>query len=264
MIKSPRIFTFDGQTSFDNGIIVTRIQRPILPTLRDRKLVIAGKDGAWDFGNNTYEESEITIECILIQPLDKRALMRSIAQWLSAKGNLIFSDEADKYYYGRLYSTFTEEIDGVIGSFSLTFVVDPFAYSIVSTAEEIFLDSELPLDASITLDNSVNYQFVITGNETVTIINFGTRPIRPVFTISGSFSNITLQLGSQSLSYNSPISSQTLVIDCESYEVELDGVNTISELSGDFITLGQGDNEVTISGTGMNFNLEIDFLPVFY
>lgn len=262
-----RQFTFNGQTSVDNDIIVTRIQRPILPTLRRRKLVIAGKDGAWDFGNNTYEESQILVECELINPLSKRALIRALALWLSEKGQLSFSDEYDKYYAGRLYDTFTEEIDGVVGRFALTFEVDPFAYSILKTTDEVLLGDDIPLGSDVSLGNSENYIFDITGPGSLDIDNFGTQSIRPTIIIDGSIDDITISVNGKSLTYTGPISSQELILDGANYLAELDGVNVLDDLTGDiddFLTLQPGNNTVTITGTNLNCNIQFEFRPLYY
>jgi len=262
-----RQFTFNGQTSAENGIIITRIQRPILPTLIKRKLTIAGQDGAWDFGNNTYEESQILIECTLIQPLSKRALIRILALWLSDKSNISFSDEYDKYYYGRLYDTFTEEIDGLVGTFALTFEVDPFAYNLSKTTDEILLGADIPLGSDISLGNADNYEITLTGPDSMSIDNFGTRSLRPTIIINGSFDDITISFNGKSLAYGGPSASQELIIDGLNYTAELDGVNKLDLITGDintFLTLTPGANEVTLTGTNLDCVIQFEFRPRYF
>ena len=262
-----RQFIFNGQESAEIGIIVTKIHRPILPALRPRKLLISGKDGLWDFGNNTYEEGQIVVDCVLIEPLSKRNLIRSLALWLSTKGKISFSDEYDKYYLGRLYESFTEVIDGSFGSFSLVFEVDPFAYSALKTTEEVLLSSEIPLGANIMLGNSEEYNIFLNTPGSFSFSNFGEQNIRPKINITGSFGQITLATNSKSLTFDSAITNQSLVLDGENYTAELDGINRLANLTGDiddFLTLIPGENVVTVSGVNLDCNIEFEFRPTFY
>lgn len=268
-----RHFTFEKEdsstveSSVDKGFVVTGIKRPILPRLKVRKMSVPGKDGAWDFGNNTYDEAEIVVECALDYPLEKRDILRGTAVFLNTKGNLLFSDETDRYYVGRAYPAFGEEIDGYIATFDLIFTVYPFALSIVSTIEDILLDDDIDLDTDIPLGGPDNYEFILKGPQVLNIDNYGTRIIRPKFIFNGDLDDVTIAVSGKTITYGDSISSQELSINCEDYDAQVDGVDMMSEISGDvgtFLTLEPGWNEVTITGTGINCTLVIEFRPEYY
>lgn len=267
MIRKPRTITFNNQISSDLEIIINKIRRPILPALRPKKLTVGSMDGAWDFGNNKREEITISIDCTIPNPLDKTALHRLIAKWLSIKSYLIISDEPDKYYIGRIYDVVSEDVDGPIGTFTLEFICDPFAYDTTSSTDEVLLGDDIPLGSDITLGNSNNYMFNITAPDDVIIENVGTRDIRPTIIINGSLDNITVAINGKSLTYSSPISSNILIIDGENYNVEVDMVNKLSEITGDiddFLTLYPGNNTVTITGSNLNCTVQFEFRPRYY
>lgn len=272
-MRGPRHFRFitdtHDKTSMDYGIIVNKIPRPILPELRSRKMTIPGMDGAWDFGGNTYNERIIPIHCTIKDPLDNISTIEEIAAWLSKKGKLILSDTPYKYYTGRVYSPFSEEIEQTtpIGTFVLEFIVDSFPVSITETTDEILLGADIPLGSDITLGNADQYIFTIAEPTMISIDNFGARDIRPTMVINGSFDSITLTVNGKNLIYDHAINNQELVILGHDYDVELDGISGLSELSGDidyFLTLKPGNNDVEVTGENLNCTIRFKFNPIFY
>jgi predicted phage tail component-like protein len=260
-------FTFNGEKASDKNIIVNSIIRPILPTLRPRKMTIPGKDGTWDFGNNTYDEQIVRVVCTMLRPFKIQDQIRDIARWLSQKGNVVFSDEPDKYYTGRIYSEITQNIMGSQGQFVIPFICDPHAYSLVKTTDEILLGSDISLGANITLNNADDYTFALVGPSSFNVENFGNKDIKPTIIINGSFDNITIAINGKNLTYESAINNQELIIDGDHYTAELDGVNKLSELSGDvnnFLTLQPNSNNVVITGTNINCTMRFEFRPTFY
>ena len=49
------------------------------------------------------------------------------------------------------------------------------------------------------------------------------------------------------------------IIDGENYVVKRNGSEDLSAMTGDFIELLHGDNNVTIAGTAMNFDITIKY-----
>lgn len=98
------------------------------PQLRERKIIIPSRSGAYDFGAKLYDEQTILVECDTIRTLSA-ADKRELAYLLSFKGKITFWDEPDKYYVGRIYDAAEIEKVGGIGTyFPLNFVCEPFAY----------------------------------------------------------------------------------------------------------------------------------------
>lgn len=108
---------------------------PLFPELRERKVVVPGRDGAYDFKAEYYDERKVTLNCDTTIGLT-RAQVRELAYILSKKNVLRIWDDPDRYYIGRIYDD-TEVIPiGSIGQeFELVFICDPFAYGVVNTVE---------------------------------------------------------------------------------------------------------------------------------
>ena len=98
------------------------------PTLRERKLVVPHRNGAYDYGARWYDERPVGVKCASAQLLT-RDDVRRLARVLSEKGELRSWYEPDKYYIGRIYEgAVIERIVGRAKRFELPFVCEPFAY----------------------------------------------------------------------------------------------------------------------------------------
>lgn len=98
------------------------------PKLRERKLVVPRRSGAYDYGAKYYDERDVIVKCASVKLLT-RSDVRRLAMALSVKGELRDWHEPDKYYVGRLYeSPDIERLAGVGKRFQLEFVCEPFAY----------------------------------------------------------------------------------------------------------------------------------------
>lgn len=98
------------------------------PTLRERKLVVPHRNGAYDYGAHWYDERPVGVKCASTKLLT-RDDVRRLARVLSEKGELRSWYEPDKYYVGRIYEgAVIERIVGKAKRFELPFVCEPFAY----------------------------------------------------------------------------------------------------------------------------------------
>jgi predicted phage tail component-like protein len=163
-------FTFNSKHSSNFDVYVKTINRPLLPELRKREVLVPSKNGVYDFGGNTYENKLIELSCTVIKPKmpDLRQQARLISGWLKDKGILRFDDEPDKYYIGRVYSSVPLENVVGTGVFTLIFDVEPFAYSDTNTLEVTRTD-----DSPFFIFNNGNVE---APNE-ITITNLGVNTI---------------------------------------------------------------------------------------
>lgn len=100
-------FTFNGRNSKDFGVYALALDRTLLPELNNYNITIPGKDGVYEVDTQTYKNRIIPVQLGLLGNYTEEELRtksREVAYWLSQKGNLIFDDEPDKYYYGRIYN----------------------------------------------------------------------------------------------------------------------------------------------------------------
>lgn len=94
-------FSFKGVpvTDIISDIMIPDIRRPLRPEVTRRKLEIPGRDGAWDFGPGNKRDFVIEVD-FTIKGEDNGDLMtkmRSLADFLDGKGELIFSDDPEVY-----------------------------------------------------------------------------------------------------------------------------------------------------------------------
>lgn len=122
-------WTFNGIDMRDEfGLILEEpFNDRLKPRLRERKLIVPHRDGAYDYGAKYYDERDVGVKCASAGL--SRSDVRRLALVLSEKGELRSWYEPDKYYVGRIYEdTDIERIVGNAKRFVLPFVCDPFAY----------------------------------------------------------------------------------------------------------------------------------------
>ena len=110
------------------GILVEQVEDDLLPALRERKVVVPERSGAYDFGARYYDERLLTLSCGSTRQLT-RGEVREVSYALSKKGRIVLWDEPDKYYLGRIYdATDLERILRTLRKYTLQFLCEPFAY----------------------------------------------------------------------------------------------------------------------------------------
>jgi phage-related protein len=106
----------------------------------------------------------------------------------------------------------------------------------------------------------VTYTNITTAVDKV-IANPGTY-VKPKFTITGTFTTLTLTCGGKTLTYSEAIAGATLVIDCDKMTCIKDGtINMSNKLSGSFFEFANDNNTLTIGGTGLNCTVAVNFRP---
>lgn len=113
------------------GIQITDDGMPndvLKPQLRERKVTVPLRNGAYDYGAKYYDERPFTLNCVTVKA-GTRDDAREMAYILSKKSQLRLWNEPDKYYIGRIYQAPDLECLRKIGNrFTLNFMLEPFAY----------------------------------------------------------------------------------------------------------------------------------------
>lgn len=270
--------TYNGYHSYnDFGLYMRSEDRSLLPNRRKRQLVIPGKHGIYDFRNNTYDARIISVKFAYVEAgLNQlRLKARAVAAWLSGEGQLIFDDEPDKCYHAKVYTSVKISDIAYTAEFSVQFECQPMSRYIVSTGEDVILDSYLPLDSEILLNPGDAFTFNVTSSPTEIILeNWGTADINyksqigalSKIVITGSFTTFSITLNGKTLNYNEAVSSSTVEIDNINCKVKLGDVNKLSAVSGDlasFLEIVPGINTATITGTGLICTVLFDFIPLY-
>lgn len=98
------------------------------PQLRERKVIVPLRNGAYDYGAHYYDERPYSMNCVTVTA-GTRDDAREMAYILSKKSTLRVWNEPDKYYIGRIYQAPDLEVLRDVGNrFTLDFLLEPFAY----------------------------------------------------------------------------------------------------------------------------------------
>ncbi|MED0676993.1 distal tail protein Dit [Aneurinibacillus thermoaerophilus] len=257
-------FTYKGISARSMGVRIQSKKRPLLPNIRQEYEDIPGRHGSYSFSDGTLEDITIEIECWVKADSrdDLRYRARQIAAWLYSKDKqrLIFDDEPDLYYYGRIANQIDLETLIRFGKFTLQFRCDPFSY-LIENASELILDSDITLNRDIRVDDK--YSFVVTSPVTVEVNNFGTAEVYPLLQVTGSFTTLSVTANGKTLQYTESLTNQTLEIDGERMTSKVGTLNKLNKISGAFLELVPGINSVQIGGTGLNCTVSFLFAPRF-
>lgn len=131
------MYSIDGKHLSEFGDIeMTGKDIPVSPPFSNNEEKQAGIDGGWDFGIE-YEPKIITVDHYVLANTKqaRKDLERKMAGFLNprrGKRTIVFDDEPDKCYFGRLSEQFKlDELMNNFSDFTLNFICyDPFTYSV--------------------------------------------------------------------------------------------------------------------------------------
>jgi phage-related protein len=305
-------FVFKGRKASEFGLYVKSKQRPIMPETRQRYVEIMGRDGSYDYSANELEDRVIEVECSFVAKNvgDLRYKMREIAQWLYSpqpdangnqnwdnvgeKGRLIFDDEPDVYYFGKVANKVDFEQTFVVGEFTLVFRCDPYAISVENvfgsydgtnsgvvfykdrvkdslTYGQLVEDTAKSAYYTTILNRDIYPNDVFNfSNISTTLIcdvnNFGTMPVAPLLRLNNFLGDeITFECNGKSLTLDTSAWD-----DPDRYEIDLENfiatkgigtsaINILSRVSGDFFKLNPGFNGIKVVGTWSQGSLVVNY-----
>jgi len=240
---------------------------PALPNIRNQSVVVPNRHGAFDYGG-WLNAREFTLDCVFDRRESyaelKRAIRKLNALFIDEWGRpktvkLRFGDNLNVYFNVRLTGGVPMERRANHGIFSLALTAfDPFSYSNVTSDEITWGSEDIYFTATYPLGhNGGNATRKITGNTTFTTYVDGDA-LRAVMTLAGSASNVTISANGKVAALGA-FNNANITIDGEHYTVTKDGVNSLALMTGDFIELLPGDNNITITGSNMNFDLTLRY-----
>ena len=133
------VFTFKGISSDYYGLKVKTLQPPQRAENTTEYIYIPGRTQQLVKSREEYTNTEIVFE-VMLSDLSK---VREIFAWLKGEGQLIYSDEPDKYYDAiSNYLISSTYISDEIREFQIKFICKPFAYAVNSkTITNAYSDS---------------------------------------------------------------------------------------------------------------------------
>lgn len=257
----------DDKLLQDEGIaVLLSSEEPALPTMRNISVTVPGRHGAYDFGAY-FEPREFTLNVVFPRQSYadlKYQIRQFVRKFTDEYGrpktvNLRFGDEVDKYYNVRLTESIPVERAAERGYLSLGLTAyDLYAYSTVMADEVVWGSEVVTFEWHYLLGmGGTGGGFTVTRPQTIPIYVDG-ESLRPVIEIDGTAYGLSISANGKS--FRLPNFTNThWIIDGENYVVKRNGVEDLSSLTGDFIELLHGDNNVVISGTNLNFELTVKY-----
>lgn len=210
---------FKGIDSSIFGLYVKKRPPICQAEMRNEKIEIPGRNGYLTYSDGTYRGISIPVEFFFSSD-NYIYNARQIKEWLSGEGNLIFSDEPDKYFKATVYSSFNIEIAlKKLGQFIVIFDCQPFAYAV---------------------QNSI-FTMTSPGN----IVNPGNIESQPKITVYGQ-RNITLYINNKPINLSNVL--DFITIDSELMDCYKGNELKNNSMVGEFPVFQPGNNSVSWVG----------------
>jgi predicted phage tail component-like protein len=121
-------FTYKNHDSKEFGLL----ESTPMPTPNDELVNMAETPGNITdayYATGRYAHQELQV----VLGIPDKSKIRAIHEWLTGNGELIFSDEPDKYYKVIKIEKTPERMSVRFGKINITFTVEPFAYAVEPT-----------------------------------------------------------------------------------------------------------------------------------
>lgn len=214
---------FNGKDSRNiEGLVICELPPISKPKMRVTETVIAGVDGSTleELGFESYDKA-LTIG------LTQKADIDEVVQFFSGNGEVVFSNEADKYYKASVVGKIDFKRLVRFKVATVTFRVQPFKYALA--------------------EKEVTYD--VTKAEDVSVNNDGNYFAKPVIEIKGA-GTITFSVnGNTSFRYTFPDGEDTVVIDSQKQDAYYGAILKNRNMSGEFPAFATGENVISWDGT---------------
>lgn len=213
---------WNGNDSRDiDGLLVCNLPPITKAKIRTKITSIDGRDGSIvDYlGYESYNK-KISIGITNTNDIDK------IIKYFTGSGNVIFSNEPDKYYKAQIIDDIDYERLLRYKVATITFYVQPYKYKVH--------------ESKFTLNITDETQYMVT--------NVGLEESKPIITLYGT-GNIVFTINGMdvfTLDFNED--DEFIVIDSEEQEAYQEGILKNRQMSGDFPILKPGINTITWTG----------------
>lgn len=201
-------------------LLISELPPITKPKMRARETVIDGVDGSLieELGYESYDKT-VVIGLKIGADIDK------ITDFFTGNGEIVFSNEPDKYYIARVING----IDYVrllrYRVANVTFRVQPFKYNRVEVARQA------------------------TSERTSMIVeNIGNHTAKPLITITGSGTIELTVNGNKICRYTFPEGDNTVLLDSEKQDAYWDNTLKNRNMIGEFPIFAKGNNTIAWSG----------------
>lgn len=212
---------FDDQDSRDiKGLLISELPPITKPNMRAKETVIDGVDGSIieELGYESYDKT-IAIGLKIGADIDR------VTRFFTGSGNIIFSNEPDKYYVATMIKSIDYERLLRYRVAKITFRVQPFKYERVEVARK-----------------------ATSERQNMIVENLGNHTAKPIITIKGS-GTVELKVNSYRVCrYTFPAGENYVVLDCEKQDAYWQKDLKNRNMYGDFPVLQSGNNSISWTG----------------
>lgn len=247
-------FSFNGIESLEFNLVCRSVKRPLLPPVKPKRVDMAGSSGAFDFPGAEYSLRPVTMRIMYLGEdyYELRTRGRRLAAWLSTEDwvPLIIHDEPGLYYNAKITSELDLQNLWESGVIDVVFDCQPFAMSII--------------EESVSYPKPFGTDFVFTNPGTRVINYKSPHGSKSRLDINGSWTNLTVSLNGVDLTY-ARSGSGLLIIDNIEMEATLNGVNQFDAITNGvdtFLQINPGKNVLKITGTGVNVQAVLSYIPL--
>ena len=210
----------EQDSRYINGLVICELPPIVKPQMRIAETMIDGVDGSVieELGYSPYDKQ-------LLIGLTQKANIDAVIKFFSGKGEVVFSNEPDKFYKASIISQIDYARLVRFKTATVTFRVQPFKYKL----------DELPVTIS-TSENVYNVE------------NWGTENSKPLIRLQGSGTVECRVNGNSVFSYTFPSNDTEVYIDSELQDAYVGSVLKNRNMVGEFPLLNSGDNEISFTG----------------
>lgn len=204
-----------------DGLLICELPPITKPQVRVKETIIDGVDGSIieELGYESYDKT-IAVGLKIGADVDE------IMEYFTGDGEIIFSNEPNKYYIARIISRIDYARLSRYRTAKVTFRVQPFKY-----------------------DNSEVELYKSGSNKEMAVVNIGNHTSKPIITIKGS-GTVELKVnGTAICRYTFPNEGDMVIIDSEKQDAYYGNQLMNRNMIGDFPVLQKGDNVISWSGT---------------
>ena len=207
------------------GLMICELPPITKPGMRIKEEVIDGVDGS-TYEELGYESYDKQLLIALTNDFD----INEVIKYFTGEGNVVFSNEPDKYYRGRIIEQVDYERLLRYRTATVKFKIQPYKYEF-------------------------NENVVVLTKSGTTVKNKGLETSKPKLTINGTGTIEFILNDNKIFSYTFPDGENSVVIDSEKQDAYLGNILKNRNMIGEFPIFQVGDN--TVAWTGTVSNIEI-------
>jgi phage-related protein len=214
------------------GLVIQELPPITKPQVRTQAIEIDGKDGDFvdELGFKSYEKK---LKIGLFGTFD----INQVAKYFTGSGQIIFSNESDKYYIATIYEQVDFERLTAFREAIVKFYCQPFKYLVDEPIVDVVVDAVIEEQTEISVTN-------------VSVTNQDLETSKPIMTLKGS-GIIEISINDLAQFQYDFGNDTEVTIDSELEDAYLGTASNLKnrQMTGQFPILNPGENTISWTGT---------------